>query len=392
MDEMTLVENMFTEPKPAPEVAAVGRDRLLRLARGDSDGGPAQRAGWIWTRPQLAALGIGLTAAATLVAGVAVHGSDPSAGGRTAGSPARQFLLMAATRSAAAPATGRYVRISTETTEPVTLGSPKHPYQMLERRVDERWYPTKPGTDPWSASQHLGARPASPADEAAWRAAGSPTRMTASCYTSWPPRVSRPPGAVVKSDKKAGRSSGDTTAVGPVKPPCPEITTYPGPVRVERMSGGLAAFMSPPSGLDVTKLSADPARLKQQLLAWTRAGGLAGPVGGDSAQLWAAVGTVLFAPAGPVTPQVRAACYRVLADLPDVKSLGEVSDPNGRRGQALTRTGKPSEGVSGTSEYIIDLHSGLPLAEEIFDAGRPSTSIMVLHADFTDTTPTPTKN
>jgi hypothetical protein len=69
--------------------------------------------------------------AATLVAGVAAFGSDPSADGRTADSPARQVLLMAATRSAAAPATGRYLRISTETATPVTLGSRKHPYEML---------------------------------------------------------------------------------------------------------------------------------------------------------------------------------------------------------------------------------------------------------------------
>lgn len=376
MDEMTLVEQMFTEPDPAPAVAATGRDRLLLLARGDAAGDVPRRAGRIWTLPRLTALGIGVTTAATLVAGVTVLGADPPAGGRTAESPARQILLMAATRSAAAPATGRYLRISTVTATPVTFGSRKHPYEMLHRQLSERWYPTVPGIDPWSAMQTLGARPAGPADEAAWRAAGSPAWMTTPGCTRTPPRVLRdvPP--------PLGR-----------RPSCFQVTTSPGPFRVTRMGGGLAAFMKPPSGLDVTKLSADPPRLKQQLLGWTRAGGLAGPVEGDSARLWAAVGTVLFQPAGPVTPQVRAACYRVLADLPDVTSLGEVSDQNGRRGQALARIGESSEGISaGTSRYIIDLHSGLPLADQSFDAEGLSSSVMMLRADFTDTAPAPTRN
>ncbi|MGI8329745.1 hypothetical protein ACRYCC_07245 [Actinomadura scrupuli] len=202
--------------------------------------------------------------------------------------------------------------------------------------------------------------------------AGSPTRMMTAACAGQPPR----------------RSPGGPPVLR--RPPCIQATTRPGPREVQRMAGGLAAFMLPPAGLDVTKLSADPVRLKQQLLAWTRAGGLAGPVEGESAQLWAATGTVLFEPGGPVTPQVRAACYRVLADLPDVTSLGEVSDQNGRRGQAITRTGKPSEGVSGTSRYIIDRRSGLPLAHEQFDAGRLTTSVMLTHADFTDIAPTPT--
>jgi hypothetical protein len=80
---------------------------------------------------------------------------------------------------------------------------------------------------------------------------------------------------------------------------------------------------------------------------------------------------------------VRAACYKVLADLPDVRSLGEVSDPNGRRGQALARTGHAAEGVSGTTEYIIDLHTGMPLAAAD-DSGK---STILLHADFTDDPP-----
>ncbi|MFG2003149.1 hypothetical protein ACGFNU_28715 [Spirillospora sp. NPDC048911] len=142
------------------------------------------------------------------------------------------------------------------------------------------------------------------------------------------------------------------------------------------------------SGLDPAKLSAKPAELRRQLLAWTRSGGLAGPVEGDSAQLWAAASDVLFHPGGPVSPQVRAACYRVLADLPDVRSLGEVADARGRRGQGLTRAG--AEGVGpGQYKLIIDLRGGLPLAEEMPGGpdGRPSTYFLVTGTGYTATAP-----
>ncbi|RFU38617.1 hypothetical protein DZF91_26755 [Actinomadura logoneensis] len=94
-------------------------------------------------------------------------------------------------------------------------------------------------------------------------------------------------------------------------------------------------------------------------------------------------------PIGPVRPAVRAAAYRVLADLPDVRSLGTVTDLRGRRGQALTRQGDDAEGV-GTGAYrlVIDPNTGAPL--ETTSAGSGFMDYMsVLNFGYTDETPPP---
>jgi hypothetical protein len=40
----------------------------------------------------------------------------------------------------------------------------------------------------------------------------------------------------------------------------------------------------------------------------------------------------------PLTPRTRAAAYRMLADLPGIRSIGRVTDPLGRPGVAVART------------------------------------------------------
>ncbi|GAA3241958.1 hypothetical protein GCM10020216_068250 [Nonomuraea helvata] len=97
---------------------------------------------------------------------------------------------------------------------------------------------------------------------------------------------------------------------------------------------------------------------------------------------------MFFNPEGPVSPQVRAASYRILADLPGVRSLGELTDPLGRKGQAFTRTGEGSEGVA-TSRIVIDPVSGLPLAKEEYEGadGHRTSYIAVRAIGPTDAPP-----
>ncbi|MGV9851139.1 hypothetical protein ACWDWU_20575 [Streptomyces sp. NPDC003442] len=67
----------------------------------------------------------------------------------------------------------------------------------------------------------------------------------------------------------------------------------------------------------------------------------------------------------PVRPAVRAAAYRVIADLPGIRSLGEVTDPLGRAGAgfALPATARPDYGTA-RSELIVDPATGALLSDQ----------------------------
>ncbi|MEU8123564.1 CU044_5270 family protein [Spirillospora sp. NPDC049024] len=373
MDEMTLIERVFSEPKADPSVAAAGRARLLDLAKA-AEPAPRRRPGRPRTRWLLGAGLLPVAAAATTAIVVAGGTSTPAP--RPADPSARGILLAAATRSAAVPATGRYFRFTEEEAQAHTVGSKEHPYRMLSRSVDDLWYSTEPGATGWVSSQDLGAQPATPADAAAWRAAGSPKRVREQCDE----------GKIIGSKSGRLRSDGTFEEV-PVRQRCSWFDVRPRPKTTTPMSGGEGMTGRPPAGLDIARLSDDPATLRRQLLTWTRSGGLAGPVEGDSAQLWAAAGILIASPVGPVRPKVRAAAYRVLADLPDVRSLGPVTDQNGRQGQALARTGAGGEGVGpGTYRLIIDPKTGSPLGTDYRGAGSGEYSL-VLNYGYTDEAP-----
>ncbi|MGO4751312.1 hypothetical protein AB4212_22305, partial [Streptomyces sp. 2MCAF27] len=67
----------------------------------------------------------------------------------------------------------------------------------------------------------------------------------------------------------------------------------------------------------------------------------------------------------PVKPEVRAAAYRVIADLPGIRSLGEVTDQLGRKGVgfALPAIELPGYGT-GRSELIVDPATGALLSDQ----------------------------
>ncbi|MBW8486799.1 CU044_5270 family protein [Actinomadura parmotrematis] len=393
MNELTMVEHLFTEPAPAPAVTAEGRARLLRLA-GDAaptsspaataadrarlprltgDAAPAlapagrpRTRRLLWTVLPAAAL----TTAAAVTIGILT--SDP----HPADTSARRVLLAAAAESAKAPPSGRYYVFTRQEGRAYTVGSKEHPYTVLSRRIDELWYPTAPGAAGRIASQDLGVRPATPADAAAWRAAGSPDRVTERCDE----------GAII-GYKGSGRRPDGITEEVPIRRHCRRLDVRPGPRTTAPLPSAPGTLGRPPVGLDPARLSGDPAVLRRQLLSWTRAGGLVGPVRGDSAQLWAAAGTLVASPVGPVRPAVRAAAYRVLADLPDVRSLGPVTDQRGRRGQALTRTGSNTEAVApGTYRLTVDPRTGAPLATTYQGTGSGEYSL-ILRYGYTDQPP-----
>jgi hypothetical protein len=225
-----------------------------------------------------------------------------------AGLPARGFLLTMAVKAAVGQSTGRYYCWEHESGGRVLVGPDDTTLQPPwdgghESLTDYRYAiftktmiqscqepPTKgwPGGTVEAATQSLGAQPASPADAAAWRRAGSPTS-----WIAWYDQTVR-------------------------------ITTSPGRRYVvpgRRWTAG--------SSVSYTTRPTSPAQLRafflSHLAAFHNAGTRSEILYND------ALGVM----AGPSTPAVRAAAYRVLASLPGIRMKPNVQDPAGQSGTAV---------------------------------------------------------
>jgi hypothetical protein len=249
---------------------------------------------------------------------------------------AHELFLVAAERSESSTATsGRYWVLPTEFGSRMEVGPPGRRYHIMIRLSSEMWLATRPGDESLAVQQNLGAEPASPEDEAAWRADGSPTR--------WP--IPKPDGAPSDEYYEAA----------------------PGPKGIRLMEGATAVnnFMlggNPVTMAELAALPTDPAALKAWLLNRFQVLGIEEPA--DYALFWNAKSLVMDL---PVTPAIRAAAYRMMADLTGVTLLGEVTDQRGRSGMAVAYT---HDGDFGATEFrlIIDPATGQALAEETRDA------------------------
>jgi hypothetical protein len=87
--------------------------------------------------------------------------------------------------------------------------------------------------------------------------------------------------------------------------------------------------------------------------------------------------------AGPITPGTRAALFRVLADQPELKAQGEVTDSTGRKGVSLETKGPDDAGVPDRITYrmIVDAKTGELLEYEVIE-GRTSLLLRVVFEDM----------
>ncbi|NGO46746.1 CU044_5270 family protein [Streptomyces ureilyticus] len=68
----------------------------------------------------------------------------------------------------------------------------------------------------------------------------------------------------------------------------------------------------------------------------------------------------------PVKPAVRAAAYRVMAEMPGVRGLGSVSDPLGREGVGFTMPGTPQTPLGSVEQrLVVDPSTGAMLSEQL---------------------------
>ncbi|GGS01804.1 hypothetical protein GCM10010169_53210 [Micromonospora fulviviridis] len=291
------------------------------------------------------------TVGAAAVTAVAVAVAGPGAAPRNApdaapevASPATQapmdssrLLLVAAERSDKAPqADGRYLTIQTENGFAVPVNAADGTYTMFQKTGGQYWLANSGADSSWAISQSLGAAPATPSDEAAWRRDGSPATIKISKPKPFDLQIA--PGKVYGNtvDAKHLFALGDRNV----------------------------------SQAQLDALPTDPTALRGALLSRFGGGGGDMPTDRDQWLLTVAAHVVIDL---PVSNAVRAAAYRVLATLPGVRGLGAVHDMRGRPGQAIAFTqDNPAIGRFEV-RLIIDPDTGQALAREM-RAVKPSGS------------------
>ncbi|MBG0814570.1 CU044_5270 family protein [Planomonospora sp. ID82291] len=383
MDELTSLRELYGEPEADPLLEARVRSRVQAGVRGRAPAGARGRpAAWFRrdpgsglrgrpragllrrTEPDLrrlrwpwAPIVAGLAAAAAVAAAVVVPGTtagEPGGSGRIAALSGRSILLAAASTAASEPApTGAYWRVRKlhRQTHPEPLGRGGNRYRLVESRVTEQWA-ARDGRV-WSGSRALGARPASKADEDAWRRDGSPAEWSSG-------------GRTLSTAAEEGRLT--ATAGG---------TAF-------SMAGRAMTFEQ------VQGLPTETAALKEWVSRTVReeqAAGTpaAGPPGSFDGVVADALSGLLWSKPSP--PAVRAAAYRALAELPDVRYLGEATDERGRRGAAFSFALRTAPVVRRT--LVIDPADSQVLSSTV--TGPPGSGgdrvELVLEAGWTDDEP-----
>jgi len=337
MDVLAEARPRGLEPTHRPDPAAIMTHPRLPGAR-EAIRRPMRRLALAGAVPAVAAIAaVGIILASQSQSGAP---NDAARGGPATIAPtvpasARELLLVAADRSASAPATtGKYQVIAEEQGEVRPVGPADRPYDIVRRTALERWYPIAPGAMITEFYQSLGARPATAADAAAWKADGSPTE--------W---VEQPPANLPDAE--------------PVT-----ITTTPGqrgyvryPAdREPARSGGWYA---------TAKLPTEPAAMRSSLRNQWKA--YSGQGLSDFELFRTGVGLAL----NPRLPsRVRSAAFRMLADIDGVAVLGQVKDQKDRAGMAVGYARESGGGHWSQIRVIIEPGTGQPLADESWDLGR----------------------
>ncbi|HUR02090.1 MAG TPA: CU044_5270 family protein [Nonomuraea sp.] len=364
-DELAAVRDLLSMPGPSSEVVDSGRARLLaalvappqapqrapeapqrvpvRAARRER----SRRGRSRWWAPVRNGL-IGAASAAALALAVAVPSNSlidlspvPAVSASTPPT-ARQVLLAAAIAMATAPSDGAYWRTSVVTGQLIL--SPDRQYVIKRQSVREIWLTRKDGQrDRWTG-RYLGAQPATPQDEAAWRTAGSPS------YWQYPADVTG-----------LGRVSPEALVESAPGPP------QGGPHRVGWRNAAGILTKQLVSWMALSTIPSDPTALRAFLV--THIARENGAYVGRKMEAELRESCLEIITGLPVSPEVRASAYQILASMPGMKPEGAVTDPLGRAGQALSYQVMRDDRLS-DERLVIDAESGLPLATETRSVSR----------------------
>ncbi|MFJ2028563.1 CU044_5270 family protein [Streptosporangium sp. NPDC087985] len=307
MDELNLLARSLPDaPPPSAEVVEKARARLSAAQHGPVRPGRTDRRGlaWGWTLGAAAATVAVIMAVATLVSNVTAAPAPVlvPAGGNDA-------LLRLADQVAKLPDEGGdYWRRPLLNNGLIRVRAGGETFNVLSSSRIDLWQPRDP-RDPVQVEQwELSVRPATPADERAWRAAGSPVTVQ---------RVCTP-----------GTRAGDCTEVRLRSKPSGCVYTRaaePGGVLGDRRLGELTLA-------DLAALPGDAGQLREKLRTFWKT--RQDSQSKDSFEEFLSTSSALLEL--PVRPSVRAAALRLLAGLPTTNVRGSITDPLGRPGIAVT--------------------------------------------------------
>jgi hypothetical protein len=250
---------------------------------------------------------------------------------------ARELFLVAAERTEQEGATtGRYWVVDTEYGESTEVGPATRRYHVMRRGEVQRWLPTRPGDSMVEFFRSAGAAPITADDEAAWRADGAPARWTL-------PAPAGAPAVVVEAAPAA-------TFVAPRFGPTGRAVVF---------AGGEV------SAAELATLPTDPAALRQWIV--NRRGTDTGEQLTDYSLF--ILGQQVVSDL-QVSPRVRAAAYRMMADLKGTQVLGPATDQRGRGGIAVAFFRKGDGGSWAQVRLVIDPRTGQALTDESWTYGR----------------------
>ncbi|GAA2654492.1 CU044_5270 family protein [Nonomuraea recticatena] len=354
MDELTLLARALPDaPPPSAEVVERARARLA-AAREEpvrpSRSGRRDRLVWAWT------LGTAMATAAVVMAVVTLVSSlAPVPAPAVVPAGGNEALLRLADEVAKLPDDrGAYWRRPLLNNGLIRVKAGDKAFNVLSSSRIDLWQP-RDVRDPVHVERwEQFVRPATPADERAWRAAGAPSTVQRVCTPGTP--------------------AGDCKKIRMRSKPSDCLYTHaaePGGVLGDRRLGELTLA-------DLTALPGDAALLRERLRAYWKAGG--GGMVRESFEKYLSRSWVLLEL--PVSPSVRAAALRLLAGLPTAKVRGSVTDPMGRQGLAVTFV--KSEGFTadfGADEvaerYVTILHprTGAVLAANVSIAAESAEGL-----------------
>jgi hypothetical protein len=311
-----------------------------------------------------AAVACGTAVAVTLTlvsGGTPSHRGHTAAGHppvrRTASKPAltaRQVLLLAAAHVAKTPTSGKYWYLNAKTGTVLPAGTKAHPYNIVTEGSLQVWYPRVPGVLAWTSDgyttpgfQSGHATPLTSADWASWRAAGSPTGWFPN--TNWPGHP-------------------DEFTIRPAQPP--QYSWNYGDGVVGYIEGNLSGLNT----AQLAQLPASAAGLRAYLFA--RVDRYLPQMKPGGTLVWTMALDLLM---DPVSSEVRAAAFRVMATIPGVKVLGMIRDPFGRQGYGLRLDGFRLYGSDGWIGAIINPATGLLLDTSYHDFTSRGAQRLVCH-------------
>ncbi|WP_187414888.1 CU044_5270 family protein [Nonomuraea sp. PA05] len=360
------------------------RTRTAELARAMAtprpEAGRRRRSRPVWGLGLAGAAAAAVTAVAVVMSGGGATPTTPRApdservvasAGATRVTLSARDVLLAAAEKAGAQAEGSGDWWHSVTVSRNLYAAKSGGYLVVDRARDEGWTPAATGGDQWARGRRLGAEPATEADRRVWEQAGSPSEIEVVV----PGKGGRAKLALSTSEGKASTS------------------------HTPLVDGDKVFWLGKNVTMkDLRTLPSDPGELKKWLMASYAGHGTESSseeMSGDAWLFRVSVGLIMDM---PVTPEVRGAAFRMLAELDDVKVTAGVTDAEGRQGTAVSMEERYDKGGVSENRLVFDEATGRALAHEYvvvepgglqagFEPGAVWSSTALIEAGWTDDRP-----